>query len=157
MVSYLTLYTRDQELSRNIAQESFLVLWENMEQVDPDKLISYVYATARKKLINHIRRDVIIKRFLEHQRYAMDLFSLENVNQDGLSSVYMKEIRKVMAESLQELKDPVRNTFLHSRYGLKSNAEIAQMQGISEKLVEYRITIALKTIRKHLRNYLDLK
>ena len=157
MVSYLTLYTKDQELSKNIAQEAFLALWENMDRVDPEKLVSYVYAAARKIIINHVKRDVIIKRFLEHHRYTMDIFCMESVHKDGLSAIYMKEIRQIMSDSLNELKEPVRYTFLHSRYGLKSNAEIAQMQGVSEKLVEYRITVALKTIRKNLRTYLGMK
>ncbi len=155
MVSYISLYTKDGELARNIAQEAFMTLWENMDHVLPGKHVPYVYAVARKKTINEVKRDVIIKRFLEHHRYNMDVLCLETVNRDSLSTIYLKEMRKVMYESMNELKEPVRNTFMHSRFGLKSNSEIAQMQGISEKLVEYRITIALKTIRKNFRRYLE--
>ncbi len=157
MVSYLTLYTKDRELSRNISQESFMALWENMEQVRPEKLVPYVYAIARKKIINYFKRDVIIRRFAEYYRYEMDVCCQESLCKDGLSDLYVREIQKVVYDSMLQLKEPVRNTFLHSRYGLKSNAEIAQMQGISEKMVEHRITIALKTIRQNLKHYLGEK
>lgn len=156
VVSYVYVYAKDVEISKNIAQEAFMILWENMDKVSEDKYLHYVYAAARNRIINQVRRNGVNNKYLEHHTRAMEKMVVEAVHQDGLQEIYAREIRDITRKSLSGMKDPVRETFELSRFGLKKNKEIARMQGISEKLVEYRITTALRILRKNLGKYLSL-
>ena len=49
-----------------------------------------------------------------------------------------------------------RETFAMSRFGEKTNVQIAEKLGISVKTVEYRISQALKILRFKLKDYLPL-
>lgn len=152
IVSWLFVYSKDIELSKNIAQDAFLSLWENMDNVACGKYLSYVFASARHKLINHYHRSRINEKYLDYYQKKMNKILLQAIETDTLQEIYQKEMEQITRDTIGRMKENIRKTFIMSRVEMKKNKEIAQELGVSEKLVEYRISSALRILRRHLHN-----
>lgn len=67
-----------------------------------------------------------------------------------------KEMERIIATSIEQMKENVRETFCLSRFRNLKNEEIAQMLDVSVKTVEYRISIALRILRKDLKDFIHI-
>ena len=54
------------------------------------------------------------------------------------------------------MKEPVRSAFHLSRFCNMTNEEVAKELGISVKTVEYRISSALRILKKNLRDFIPV-
>ena len=54
------------------------------------------------------------------------------------------------------MKDSVRETFHLSRFRNMTNEEVARELGISVKTVEYRMSSALRILKKNLRDFIQI-
>ena len=79
--------------------------------------------------------------------------SIMALSNSSLGNLYSKEVEKLYASAVELMPPKVRETFLFSRKQLLKNREVAQMQNISEKTVEYRISCAYKILRKVMGDY----
>lgn len=68
----------------------------------------------------------------------------------------VNELAVHIEKAIGELPDTYRETFILSRFGEKTNTEVATELGVSVKTVEYRISQALKILRVRLKDYLPL-
>jgi len=66
----------------------------------------------------------------------------------------LEDLSVQIQKAIDELPENYRETFALSRFGEQTNVQIAAMQGISVKTVEYRITQSLKILRVKLKDYL---
>ena len=151
LLHFVSSYTRNLQDAEDIVQETMLAIWDNRENLDPEKNFrSYLYTIARNKSLNYLRDNA--KRLK-----GSSLQESENlINSSALSSSYVEdEINALDLQSFIEriylsLPEKVVNTFKMSRQeGLTYN-EIAERMGITTKVVEYHISITLKAIRLHL-------
>jgi RNA polymerase sigma-70 factor (ECF subfamily) len=68
----------------------------------------------------------------------------------------VKELNINLQKAIYDLPDHLRSTFELSRLEGKKYTEIAEIQHISVKTVEYRISQALKILKTRLSEYLTL-
>ena len=68
----------------------------------------------------------------------------------------VKELNINLQKAIYDLPDYLRSTFERSRLEGKKYTEIAEIQHISVKTVEYRISQALKILKTRLSEYLTL-
>jgi RNA polymerase sigma-70 factor (ECF subfamily) len=68
----------------------------------------------------------------------------------------VEELAIRIQSAIKELPEKYKEVFEMSRFGEKTNAEIAAKLGISIKTVEYRITKSLKILRIKLKDYIIL-
>lgn len=97
----------------------------------------------------------VITRISEKQNeeLALRLSSLEDCNPN---EIYSKEVMDIVQRTLQSTFEQTSRIFTLSRFGNKTNREIACELNISIKDVEYHISKSLKAFRKTLKDYLPL-
>ncbi len=154
--SFIYGYVNDYDLARGIAQETFLALWENREKAATyEDCLPYLFFVAKNKSLNVLRRDLSRRRYSSY----MEKFSIETLNVYALShststSVYSKEIETITRNTIDKLNPKIRETFLLSKEERLKYSEIAKRQNVSVKTVEYRISFALRELRRSLKDYL---
>lgn len=130
------------EQAEDIAQESFLKLWEKRGEVKKATMLSYLYRIAHNTFINQAKREQLSFNF-QNQNTNADI--------DYASPEYEMELKEFdvkLQKALAELSEINRITFLMNRIDGLKYKEIAQRLEISVKTVEKRMQNALKQLKE---------
>ena len=128
-----------------------LHIWETRKtMVIGSSLKSYLFVAVRNRCYNSIRN-----RQYKQQVHTQIYEKLKDRFDDP--DYYMaNELADNIQKAVSELPANYREVFELSRFGSKSNQEIADQLNVSVKTVEYRITQSLKILRKTLKDYLPI-
>ena len=137
-------YLPDPEEAREIAQETFVTLWEKRTEIRPDLSVN------------------VLRKKIAEQKYSDSLTARETMaNYSALSdetfdTVQMQELEQLIGQALSELPEKTRIIYKMSRDQEMTYEEIAQEIDLSVKSVEYHMTKALAHMRYKLKDYLIL-
>ena len=146
---YLLLLFKNQLLVENIAQDIFVYIWENRQQIEiKTSLESYLYSAGRYKAINQIRN--VSKRNSINKSIANES-PIEDKSSD--SNLELKELEQIIENAIQTLPDRCQKIFRLSREEDMSYKEIAIIMNVSVNTVENQMGIALKKLRTVLRPF----
>ncbi|MDQ1772232.1 sigma-70 family RNA polymerase sigma factor [Labilibaculum sp. A4] len=141
--NYIYYRSRDEELATDIAQDSFMKLWEKNLDFDEKPLRSLLYKIAGDLFISKYRREKVAQKYLVKLEPAIDNHSPED-------QLAYQELTTKYETALDELSEKQRTVFLMSRMeGLKYQ-EIADRLELSVKAVEKRMSYALSYLRNAL-------
>lgn len=145
--NFLNYYTHNREVIEDIMQDIFVNLWENRESLQITHMKTYLYTTARNRVLNHIRD--------QHNRAALlENWAIQELEKSkGKDCINMGEFHSVLQEATDALPEKCREIYLLSRSQDLSYNEIAKEKNISVKTVEAQMSTALKKIRQHLSDY----
>lgn len=155
---YAKYYLNNEHEAENVAQEVFIVLWNNRKKFTSEsEILPYLTVICRNLCINILRKRINISKFNQYnERNNQDSMALNALYDYSATSVYIKEINTLMEKALNKMPDKIRNTFRQCKVeGLKYE-EIAIAENISIKTVEYRMSYALKVLRKYFKDYLTV-
>lgn len=143
----------DNALAEDIAQESFMSVWQTRERLDPNYSIrTYLYTIARNKTLNLLRDTARAKANTLAGQEA--LVNLQALNHESVTEkIEALELQRMIERIYLTLPDNVVTTFRLSRIDGLTYKEIAEKMNISVKMVEYYISIALKRFRTGLAHY----
>jgi RNA polymerase sigma-70 factor (ECF subfamily) len=133
--------TGDAELATDIAQETFIKVWEKQFDYQPKKNKALLYKIALDLCINHHRKEKIAGEYLKEIK-----FSFSGGTQDNY--LEYKELKKDYELALAKLTEKQRIVFLMSRFEDLTYREISERLGIGVKAVEKRMSNALTELRK---------
>ena len=153
---YASYYLGNEHEAENIAQEVFIVLWNNREKfTTSSEILPYLTVVCRNLCVNILRKKINATKFkLYNKQYSEDLMALNALNDYSSTSIYIKDINTLIEKALNAMPEKIRTTFRLCRFeGLKYE-EIAIAENISRKTVEYRMSCALKVLRKYFKDYL---
>ncbi len=153
---YAYNYLCDHAEAKSVAHDVFLALWENIEDVDTERdILPYLIVIAKFKCMNLLRSKGYHKKYRdsEDNRHMRHILLYEALNDFTATYLYSGEIMELVGRSLEQMPAAVKDTFILSRRQHMKNHEIARLQMISVKTVEYRINYALKVLRKNLEGY----
>ena len=125
-----------------MTSDTFVSLWYNRENVQPDKLKGYIYCIAKNKTKNKL------KSVSRHQIISIDEIDYE----DGLivsDEIENKIIAEVIMDALNEIGEPDKEIIIRHYYYYQSSTEISEKMGMKSETVKSRIKRArdkLKTI-----------
>ncbi len=154
---YLYNYLYDMDLSKSVAQDSFLVLWEKRGQDGIfDNPLPYLLTVSRNRALNILRQKKTKDAFDNHTKYREYLLNRDAIFQPSSISLYANEVNELINKALQKMPKKVRSTFLMSKNENLKNREIAQKEGIAISTVEYRLAYAYKMLRRYLKDYLQI-
>ena len=139
---YIFFRSGDVVISTDIAQETFMKVWEKQLDVSPHEDVALLYKMAGNLMISHFRREKLSRK----ARQEMDLQLTDDQDHD----IYYKELKATYKKALMKLPDKQRLVFMMSRMEQFTYREISERLEISIKTVEKRMHQALKFLRKEL-------
>ncbi len=138
---YIFYRTYSKELTKDLLQDVFTKLWLNREKFDPSKsLKSYIYRITCNLVIDYYRKKS------SRIKYKNEFFSAKVITGDDTV-----EERISIQNAVSKLNDKLKDVFVLSRFEGFTYKEIADINGISVKTVEKRMSRALKYLRDYLR------
>ncbi|MEF8940845.1 MAG: RNA polymerase sigma-70 factor [Salinivenus sp.] len=149
---YVRSITQSPEVARDVAQDTFVRLWEVRESLDPDRsLEAYLYRIARNRAYNHER----------NRRTRTDK---EDAVRDQTSAQPAPPARPdAQADAAQfadrlwrwigELTERQREALVLTRFDGLSHEEAADVMDISPRTVNNHIVRALRTLRDRVHDY----
>jgi len=151
---YSAAYKRlkEREAAKEIVQDFFTNFWINREQVKiQTSLQGYLFTSIKYLVLNYKRAEAV------RNSYAGVLLMVNSSFDNSTEESYdYKELLERVEVEVNHLPPKCRNVFELSRKQYKTNKEIAQLMGISEKTVENHLTKALRYLRVNLNSVLLL-
>lgn len=140
--NFLVFRYNDADRADDMAQNAFVILWENCGTILPGQARSFLFTTAIRLSLNAIKHDKVVQQF---QLVARP----ESVH--GESPEFLAEhdeLRRRLEIAIGSLPEKQRTVFLMNRFENQSYTEIAKLLDISVKTVEKRMHNALVKLRK---------
>jgi len=142
--NYLFFRSGNTELATDLAQETFIKIWEKQESIQAAKI---------KGLLFKIANDLFISNYRKEQR-SFNFFNSYQVKGEALSpedEMMFEQLKNSYAKALEQMPEKQRTVFLMSRVENLKYTEIAVMNGISIKAVEKRMKKALEFLKVNLK------
>ncbi|HEY5688998.1 MAG TPA: sigma-70 family RNA polymerase sigma factor [Yeosuana sp.] len=128
------------------AQDAFIKLWNNCKDVTFSKAKSFLFTVANNLMLNEIKHHkVVLKYQNENQR--------DFTNETPEFVLEKKQFLQRYQEVLGKMSEEQRVAFLLNKVEGKKHSEIADMLGITQKTVEYRIYSAFSILKKELEGF----
>lgn len=148
LVAFANTFTRSPEDAREVVQEVFISVWQNVANLRADdNLKSYLFTATRNKALNFLAKKklatvdaepvVVERHHSTHNEAASDAGELETI----------------IFNEVQQLPEKCREIFILSRQEGLSYKEIAERLDVSPKTVENQIGIALGRLKKAVEDY----
>ncbi|MDR1624655.1 MAG: RNA polymerase sigma-70 factor [Tannerellaceae bacterium] len=148
LVEYASQFLPDED-AEELVQELMLYIWESREElIIETSLKSYLFTAVRFRCLN------AIKKRLYHERIHNLIYEKIKDRFDDPDYYLANELAEYIRKAIGELPETYRETFVLSRFGERTNVEIAEKLAVSVKTVEYRIKQSLKILRIKLEDYL---
>ncbi|MTI30322.1 RNA polymerase sigma factor [Xanthovirga aplysinae] len=142
LVKFATGYTFDIHLSKDIVQNFFLYLWQNIQKVSiQTSLKAYLYSSVKNRCLNKLRD---LK--LQDRKNLIYLDAMLRLNPELVKGddVILNEVRAALNELPSQMKSVFRMKYFE---GLKVN-EISEEMNISENTVNTHLKRGKKKLRE---------
>jgi RNA polymerase sigma-70 factor, ECF subfamily len=144
---YAIFYTRRTEIARDIAQETFVHVWDHRSSLKPHlSFLAYVLRISGNLIRDYVKHVKVRERLVDALPYPS--LSEGDDPEEALHLRILEE--KIDAIIKTALPQRCRDVFLLSRLEGKSNKEIAEIFRVSVRTIEHQISYALKILRKRI-------
>jgi len=142
LVRFIFGFTNDMEVSKDIAQNVFITIWNNKKSfVGYSSISPYLYKVSRNAVFNYFDHLLVVNKYEELM--VVDNPSINNLEE----KIFVQELQKQINEEIEKMSPKQRVVFVMSRKDGLSNQEIADKLGISKRTVENYITKSLAQLR----------
>jgi RNA polymerase sigma-70 factor (family 1) len=138
---------RLEDATQEIVQELFISLWEKRATLSITHLPSYLSRAVKNRVLNYIDSQTVRTRHCEN--FTRLKQEHDNVTQ---KDVELNELMDVIENGIERLPEKSKKVYLLNQEG-RSIQEISNLLHISEKAIEYHLTISTKKLRFHLKDY----
>lgn len=143
--NYIYYRSGDNELATDIAQETFMRIWEKQLEAEPNKIKGLLFKISGDLFVSSYRKQ---KRMLTFKLHTKPEFSNHTPQQE----MEFQELKNSYETALAGLPEKQRTVFLMSRMENLKYREISDSLGISVKAVEKRMSNALASLKQLMPN-----
>ncbi len=126
----------DEMLAQDLVQDTFEKLWKNKDSVNPEKARSWLFTTAQRAWIDHLRR-------------AKKQGDWEEVQEPEVNHGY-SDLQEILHRALNTLPDVQKQVVLLRDYEGYDYKEIGEITGLSESQVKVYIFRARKALKQYI-------
>ncbi len=153
VLSYFLYQTKDPELATDLCGETFAAALVASYKYKPDRepATAWLFAIARRKLIDSIRKGQIDNR----ARLKLNVRPLELTDEDieSINARYSDTDHQILNDILAELPKDQRDVLLARVVDEAEYSEIAARLSSSESVVRKRVSRSLETVRTKYEKY----
>lgn len=141
------------EEARDLAQETFVRVWTHRCRFDPSRPVKpWILGIAMNQARNRLRwwrrrPSVSLEEWME----TGPLAQAQAQSPSGAQQAERGELAEAILAAVAQLPVPLRTALVLFEYERLSQAEIAQVEGITPKAVEKRVARAREELRRDLR------
>lgn len=128
------------------AQDAFVKLWENCKKITPSKARSFLFTVANNMVLNDIKHQKVV---LKYKNEGQKSYTHETPEFLMEKEQYLQAYQK----ALGKLSEDQRVAFTMSKIEGKKHQEIADMLGVTKKVVEYRIYSAFNVLKEEIKGF----
>ncbi len=141
-------YLRDEEVSKDVAQETLLAYWEKRTDFNEiHQVKGFLYMVARNRCLNHLKREQI---------NSDAIMTMSREEETVFEERYMEqETYLLVRKAIDALPPQMRTIIRYALEGMK-NPEIAREMGIAEGTVHAQKKAAYRKLRDSLREHFYL-
>jgi RNA polymerase sigma-70 factor (ECF subfamily) len=151
VVAYATRIVDGSDLSEDIAQETFLRVWEHRGRWSPaQSLRPLLYRIARNLALNERRRRQVRARSADTASLA-----IPSAGPTPIEAAEGSELRHRAEMAIESLSPRRREVFVLARFHHLSFREISEVMGISSQTVANQMSAALDRLQAELRPFLE--
>ena len=143
--NYIYYRCGNTDLATEVAQETFLKLWEKKDSFTSNNVKGLLYKISGDLFISHYRKQKT------RLNYHLQVKS-ESVQQNPEEIMQFEELQKSYDNVLRLMPEKQRVVFLMHRIDELKYHEMAERLGLSVKAIEKRMKLAIELIRKNLNN-----
>jgi RNA polymerase sigma-70 factor (ECF subfamily) len=137
---------KEEEISKEIVQETFYRIWEIRRQIDSNKSFkSFLFSISYHLIIDELR---LRMKDQEYRNFITQYFGEQSEKQ--VSTIDYQTIENKIKKAVEELPLKRKQIYHLSRNNGLSHKEIAKKLGITTKTVENQINLSLKHIKTRL-------
>ncbi len=135
-------HLKNEMSAKDIVQETFAKVWSKHEDINVEKVKSYLFITAYHAIVDWVKSE---KRSGD----------IEQTKEQGTSGNVSFDLQSVLNEALEKLPEVQKSVVLLRDYEGYNYAEISEITGLNESQVKVYIFRARLTLREYLKR-LDL-
>ena len=138
----------DKAMAEDMAQDVFVKVWHHRSRLDANKSIkAYLFTAAGNEIKMFLRKKQVRDAHATEKQATAITYSLPITDFDTKAAV---------DTAIQALPENLRTVFVLHRYDQMTYREIAEIQQVSIKTVESRMSKALKSLRNALQHFRTL-
>lgn len=129
---------------RDKTQEAFIKLWQNCKKIVPSNAKAFLYKVANNLMLNEVKHQKVVLKFQK-------IKPKEYTHEDPEFLMEHNEFMLKYQKALASLSEEQRVAFTLNKIEGKKHAEVAELLGVTQKVVEYRIYSAFKILKEQLK------
>lgn len=156
---YVKSYVHDDMVAEDIVSEALIKLWEKMKIEAVDPIAPFLFTLLKNRALDHLKHQAIKRNahIVLNEILTRELeIRTTSLEMSDPVDVFSTEVKHIIEATLKSLPEKTRDIFTMSRFGNKSHKEIAALQNITVKGVDYHITHSVRALRIALKDYLPL-
>lgn len=142
---YILYRSGNEEMATDIAQDTFLRIWEKQLMIDPKTVKGLLLKIAGDLFINQYRRNQVAFNFF-------NTFQPANKSTTPEDELNFQELKKAYEKALESMPEKQRTVFLMNRIDELKYKEIADQLELSVKAIEKRMSQALVHLKTQLKD-----
>jgi len=127
-------------------QEAFIKLWDNCKKVSPNKARAFLFKISKNMILNEIKHQNVV---LKYQQIKPKSYTNENPE-------FLLEEKQFLQKyqlALGKLTEEQRVAFLLNKVKGIKPIEIAEMLGVTRRVIENRIFVAYKKLKNDIEEF----
>jgi len=142
---YVLYRSGDEDIATDIAQDTFMRVWEKQMVIDPQRVKGLLFKIAGDLFISQYRRKQVANNFF-------NTFQPSNKSLTPEDEINFQELKNAYDAALKSMPEKQRTVFLMNRIDELKYKEIADHLGLSVKAIEKRMSQALEHLKTHLKD-----